>query len=207
MAYSTPSDLRVLHALRVKGFAETDLVADLAGLPDPEVVGHLETFQAEGLVQRRDGRLSGWSLTSDGRAEAAQRIQDDLGVSGQQAVVDVGYQAFLAVNRRLLEVCSAWQVKDGGMQPNDHTDESYDHKVVQALVDVHGDAAPICASLGGALERFSPYGVRLHAALERVLAGEGDWFTAPLIDSYHTVWFQLHEDLLVSLGIERGGDT
>ena len=203
MAHPTPSDLRVLHALRVKGFAETDLVADLVALPDPEVVGHLEAFQAEGLVQRRDGRLSGWSLTAEGRAEAARRIQDDLAASGQRPAVDGGYQAFLAVNGQLLEVCTSWQMKDGGMQPNDHTDEGYDHKVVQALVDVHGDAAPICASLGDALERFSPYGVRLHAALERVLAGEGDWFTGPLIDSYHTVWFQLHEDLLVSLGVER----
>ena len=24
-----------------------------------------------------------------------------------------------------------------------------------------------------------------------------------MIDSYHTVWFELHEDLLATLGIER----
>ena len=41
------------------------------------------------------------------------------------------------------------------------------------------------------------------AALARLHAGDKDWFTKPLIDSYHTVWFQLHEDLLTTLGIER----
>ena len=27
-------------------------------------------------------------------------------------------------------------------------------------------------------------------------AGDSDWFTKPMIASYHTVWFELHEDLL-----------
>ena len=38
-------------------------------------------------------------------------------------------------------------------------------------------------------------------------AGEKDWFTKPTIDSYHTVWFELHENLLATLGIERGKET
>ncbi|MDP9020051.1 MAG: MarR family transcriptional regulator, partial [Actinomycetota bacterium] len=45
-----------------------------------------------------------------------------------------------------------------------------------------------------------------HHALRRVVAGEGDWLTRPLIDSYHTVWFELHQDLLDTLGIERGSE-
>jgi hypothetical protein len=28
-----------------------------------------------------------------------------------------------------------------------------------------------------------------------------------MIDSYHTVWFQLHEDLLNTLGIERSKEA
>jgi hypothetical protein len=27
-----------------------------------------------------------------------------------------------------------------------------------------------------------------------------------MIDSYHSVWFELHEDLLATLGIERGSE-
>ena len=29
--------------------------------------------------------------------------------------------------------------------------------------------------------------------------GDSDWLTSPRIDSYHTVWMQLHEDLLLAL--------
>lgn len=203
MAHETPADLLVLHGLRVKGFAETDVVSALVGLPDAEVVAHLEHAAADGLVQRRDGRLSGWSLTAEGRAAEAARLAEDLDASGARPRVEAGYRAFLAVNPRLLEVCTRWQMTDGGPTPNDHTDEAYDKAVVGELVDVHAEAAPVCADLGDALARLAAYGDRLHAALQRVLAGEGDWFTAPLIDSYHTVWFQLHEDLLATLGIER----
>jgi pyruvate,orthophosphate dikinase len=42
--------------------------------------------------------------------------------------------------------------------------------------------------------------------VDRVEAGERDWFTKPLIDSYHTVWFELHEDLLSTLGKERASE-
>ncbi|MBV8161068.1 MAG: hypothetical protein JO265_09110 [Acidimicrobiia bacterium] len=62
------------------------------------------------------------------------------------------------------------------------------------------------ARLGSVLDRFGPYGQRLAAAVERVEAGDHDWFTKPLIDSYHTVWFELHEDLLSTLGKERASE-
>jgi hypothetical protein len=50
--------------------------------------------------------------------------------------------------------------------------------------------------------RFALYGTRLTTALDRVLGGNPA-YVADTLDSYHTVWFQLHEDLLVTLGISR----
>ena len=62
---------------------------------------------------------------------------------------------------------------------------------------------PVLADLASALARFEGYGERFAAARRLVEAGERDWFTRPLIDSYHTIWFELHEDLLATLGLER----
>ena len=62
---------------------------------------------------------------------------------------------------------------------------------------------PVCRDLAAALERFDGYGERLASARKKVEGGDTDWFTKPLIDSYHTVWFELHEDLLATLGIDR----
>jgi hypothetical protein len=61
----------------------------------------------------------------------------------------------------------------------------------------------VCGTLGSQLARFSGYGPRLATAVDKVEKGDTDWFTKPLIDSYHTVWFELHEDLLATLAIER----
>ena len=47
------------------------------------------------------------------------------------------------------------------------------------------------------------YKQRLDDAYDKVLAGEHDWVSGARIDSYHTVWFELHEDLLRMLGRER----
>ena len=54
------------------------------------------------------------------------------------------------------------------------------------------------------MPHFAPYRERLRSARRRVVDGEHDWFTSPRVDSYHTVWMELHEDLLAALGWERG---
>jgi hypothetical protein len=62
---------------------------------------------------------------------------------------------------------------------------------------------PILRRLAEKVTRFAEYRPRLTDALRRVHDGENDWFVSPRIDSYHTVWMQLHEDLLLALGRER----
>ena len=59
-----------------------------------------------------------------------------------------------------------------------------------------GQFAELVARLGRYLER-------LDAAYDNVLAGDLDFVSGARIDSYHTVWFELHEDLLRMLGRER----
>ena len=63
---------------------------------------------------------------------------------------------------------------------------------------------PLCADLAGALDRFTGYDVRLGRALARVERGERSYVDRPRADSVHTVWFELHEDLLATLGRSRG---
>jgi hypothetical protein len=60
--------------------------------------------------------------------------------------------------------------------------------------------------LGRVLARFGVYDQRFDHAAVRVASGDHDWFTKPSIDSYHTVWFELHENLLATLGIDRSSE-
>jgi DNA-binding MarR family transcriptional regulator len=198
----------VLHGLRLKGFAEAAPVAEAAGLDAAEVEDHLRALAGEGLVSRRDGRVSGWSLTSDGRAEHRRLVSEELDVSGAKAVVDDAYRRFLALNPELLAVCTAWQLRPEGDASvvNDHGDAAYDRQVVERLAAVHGQVEPLTDELARHLGRYGRYGPRLRAALDKVTGGDPVWFTKPIIDSYHTVWFELHEDLLCTLGLERAAE-
>lgn len=205
--YSDPRFL-VLHGLRLKGFGDVSAVAEAAGVDDPDAKPELDGLVAEGLAAYREGRLSGFTLTPAGRAEHARLIAEELDGSGQRDAVHAAYQRFLGINGDLLGICTAWQLRDvdGESVVNDHSDPAHDAAVIDQLADLDAKVQPICADLGRALQRFAAYGERLGGALAKVRAGDHDWFTKPMIASYHTVWFELHEDLLATLGIERSSE-
>ena len=77
-------------------------------------------------------------------------------------------------------------------------------RFVQAAGTTTGNPVQIAGFTGA--ERRKHRGDDLRSALERLVDGDTDWFTKPTIPSYHTVWFELHEDLLVTLGIERSSE-
>lgn len=203
-AASDPAFL-VLHVLRLKGFADTSVVATRVRLPEADAVELLEKAAAGGQTSRRDGRISGWALTAEGRAAHAELVRAEVIAAGVHDDIDAAYRRFHEVNNVLLNVCTDWQLRDGAL--NDHGDEAYDASVIERLEAVDAKVQPVCTDLGAALERLADYGPRFGHALERVQAGDRDWFAKPMIDSYHTAWFELHEDLLVTLGIERSKES
>jgi hypothetical protein len=205
MAHPSAPGFLVLHGLRLKGFGEPPGIADAVGLDVAAVEEHLAKLQAQELVLRREGRLAGWALTPAGRAEQQRLAALDAADAGATDVVRRAYERFLALNGDLLGVCTDWQVRAGA--PNDHGDAGYDAAVLDRLRAIHAGLGPVLDQLVGALDRYAPYPPRFDAALARLDAGELEWFTKPLIDSYHTIWFELHEDLLSTLGIERSQEA
>jgi hypothetical protein len=205
VAHASDPSFSVLHGLRLKGFADDAAIATTSGLPNAQLDDLLAGLNAEELVLHRDGRLSGWALTPKGRARHAELLEEELDASSARDKVEAGYRRFLEINRDLLTTCTDWQLRpsNGEPVPNDHTDAAYDASVIARLATVDDSVAPICDDLASVLDRFSRYHRRLNGALGKVQSGDTDWFTKPMIDSYHTVWFELHEDLLVTLGIER----
>ena len=203
-AHRSEPDLLVLHALRCGGAATTErLESTLGALFTDDVEGLLLDFAAQGLVAHGGGAFGGWRLTDAGRAADAERIGSELDRTGARPVVQAACDGFLPLNQRTLDVCSQWQVRS--LQPmvlNDHTDPEYDAGVLAKLEAVDAQVQPVCTELAGRLARFSTYSVRLASALERARRGEQE-FVADGLDSYHAVWFQLHEDLLATLGISR----
>jgi len=200
-----------LHVVRVRGVTGSAEIAAATGLDEDAVDAAMQAHAAHDLVTLRTGALAGWALTPFGRDEDAQRCAAELDGAGIRDAVDALYRRFLELNPQLLRLCTDWQLYPPAdnktpPEPNRHEDPAYDAEVVARLGKVDSAAQPICDELADALARFGTYGPRLAAARVRVEAGEHDWMTKPLIDSYHSVWFELHEDLLATLGIERGSE-
>ena len=206
MGHPSSPALLVLHALRLKGFAKAEVVSRSTGLETEDIESQLADLAGNELVARREGRISGWALTAAGREAHRTYLQEELAANGLRDEIHAGYRRFLALNGELLALCTAWQMRERpGAEPvmNDHRDAAYDAAVVERLDRVHDGVLPVCRDLAGCLERYTPYEPRFTTAHRRVHGGEPEWLTRPLIDSYHTVWFELHEDLLATLGLER----
>src|SRR5690606_35399983 len=200
--------LAVLHGLRLGSVVRVDDLARRTGLPSGEVSAQLAAALERGWVRHHEGRLPGWSLTRSGREEGERLLAEELDAAGAREAVAAVHAEFVPLNARVLEVCTAWQVvvRDGVEVPNDHRDEAYDAAVLERLAALHASARPLLRRLSAARERFRGCDPRLEAAHKRTLAGDVEWFTRPTIDSYHTVWFELHEDLLATLGLRREGE-
>jgi hypothetical protein len=197
--------LQVLLALRLRSFAPSEVLAERSGLDHETVSVVLKECAESGWAAHRDGRVSGWSLTTDGRVHGEQLLAHELDAAGVRAEVEQAYGRFLGLNGELLAICTDWQVvgPEGEQAVNDHTDADHDAAVLLRLDVLHAEALPVTDDLAALLARFGGYGGRLSTAHGHVVAGEHDWLTRPMIDSYHTVWFELHEDLLATLGRER----
>lgn len=79
--------------------------------------------------------------------------------------------------------------------------------MIERLGELHRSLVPEVGGVGGLIPRFDAYPARMTRALDRVRDNQLDWFTKPVIDSYHTIWFELHEDLLATLNLDRAHET
>jgi hypothetical protein len=198
------TDLLVLHTLRCLGFTDLDRVADAGGLTPSDTESRLIDLAVAGLVTRTSGPFGGWGLTEAGKAEDARLVAAERDAAGARDAVTAAFETFLVLNPELLDLCTAWHMRpaDGVTGINDHTDTAYDARVLARFVDLDQRAAAVCARLTAALPRFGRYRGRLTTALDLARAGRLEHL-ADTTTSYHNVWFQLHEDLLVTLGIPR----
>ena len=115
------------------------------------------------------------------------------------------HQRFEVVNNELKQVITDWQTMTvGGQQvANDHSDADYDNGVIDRLGGVHEKVEPILKAFATTVPRFAYYLDKLETALEKAEDGDSAWVSDATIDSYHTVWFELHEDILRVLGEQR----
>ena len=188
------TELAVLQAVRLKGRVSRD---DLGATLGSDDVGRT----VDGLVEA--------GLLVDGptlRISPEGRVRLEELLTSERERIDVAailaaHGEFRSVNAEFKALVTDWQLRGG--QPNPHDDADYDAAVLVRLDEVHHRVTPLVNAVAAQLPRLGRYAAKLQSALDRVRAGETMWLSRPLIDSYHTVWFELHEELILAAGLTR----
>lgn len=194
------SELTVLQTVRLKGRVSPAELAATLGADLAEIARTVRQLTESGLLVG-DAVLQ---LSRDGRARLDELLATERSDVDTSALL-AAYERFRVVNADFKKAVTDWQLKDG--DPNTHQDAEYDAGVLARIDAIHQRVVPIIAAAAAQLPRLSAYSAKLQRALDRVKAGDIAWLSRPLIDSYHTVWFELHEELIGAAGLTRAAEA
>jgi len=192
--------------LVLKGMATAEALAGLARVEADAMAAVLEALVAEGhAMPGPGGRVL---LTPDGTAAADAAYAAEAAVAGP--FIEPHLDRFHELNHRFKQVVTDWQMRtvDGQQVLNDHSDADYDAGVLAALSnDVHHGICEVIDAVAEGLGRIGRYRHRLGEAVAAIAAGQLEMVAHPLKESYHTVWFELHEELIRLSGRNRADEA
>jgi pyruvate,orthophosphate dikinase len=201
---ATATSDEVLEVLLIKGIATVDqLTLNLAC--DPESLSALlAQLRAASLIEAATG---GDRLTGEGKLRALAAFDADRQRVGADRLAEL-LGSFHDLDLRMKDTVTAWQLRPSGDEPvfNDHSDPGYDAQVLARLSELHHDAVAWMVPLTAAFARFGRYQGRLEWALTVAQGGDQRYVASPRVDSYHSVWFELHEDLIRLIGRRRSDE-
>jgi hypothetical protein len=203
MSSATDTELLAVHGLAVKKAGSPAAVAAVVGADEEEIEASLVAAVAAG---RAAGAKGTFMVSPAGREWLESRYPEAFAEFRADPAASETYERFERINRELLALFTDWQMipsAGGERVPNDHSDPDYDTEVIDRLGAQHERAERVLDSFAALEPRLGLYKERLDSAYDKALAGEHEWVSGARIDSYHTVWFELHEDLLRMLGRER----
>jgi len=194
----------VIRCLSIKGTASIDTLADALLTTAPAVESALAELAGAGMLGPGSSSVR---LSDAGAAQATALMEADR----RQWSVDVAasvLDAFQPFDERVKTAVTAWQVRstDGQQVLNDHADATYDATVLADLRKIHSEVLAWLASFADVSGRLRSYAARLDRAAAAVVAGDHRFVSSPRVDSYHSVWFELHEELLRLAGRSRPAD-
>jgi pyruvate,orthophosphate dikinase len=200
-----PDEDTVVRALHIKGFATPEALGPAVLSSEGGVRPALAELESKGLV-KKIGEM--YQLTEQGKSLGESLIGEDRDRWSLERANEA-LDGFLPLDQRVKVIVTSWQMRevDGEQVINDHSDEEYDEQVISELASVHRDAVAWLEPHTDGLPRLTAYVERLEKAMARVEEGDYDHVASPRIDSYHNVWFELHEDLILLAGRTREEET
>jgi pyruvate,orthophosphate dikinase len=154
----------------------------------PAVVDQLVTAR---LVERGEVLMT----TAAGEAALSEWFAADRAALGTAATTL--HEQFQPLDATLKLLASTWQSAEAS------DDWERRLEIVEALASLHDQLTELFSRYRAPIGRFDDYIRRLGQALAQVREGRTAYVASLSVDSYHTAWFQMHEDLLRVLDEQR----
>lgn len=180
--------LRFLQALRVKGRCDAARLAGAWALDDSRALEVLALLRGEGLVEEKGGFHA---LSEAGERLRAQLLEAERAQVDSHAMESL-YGEFLAVDPVFKQL-----VADVQLGTRERADAASD------LAPLHEQLAPLLERVSALLPRLQPYAQRFQDALAALEGGDPRYLASPLVESYHGIWFEFHEELIQASGRTR----
>lgn len=177
--------LAVLQHLSMEGIAETE---ELVEVVDGDVRQTLDELEAEGYVEDEGF----WYLTDAGEERLNEVCRDRFSADQREALRGM-FDRFEALDSGMKDLASDWQTGEYG--PGEMAEELAG--IQQEVEELFEELPPEVQSA------YSRHTGALAGAIEKLRDGNEEYVTGTDVDSYHTVWFRLHDDLLRTLGEGR----
>ena len=195
----------VLRGLMIKGLVPPEGLALALSSSTDAVKPLVDALVAGGLAETSAGAFR---LTGEGKLRALDGFEADRERAGGEAACVAALDQFIVLDARMKDLVTAWQIRDAANQVfNDHTDAAYDAAILEQLGAIHGGVVELLATLGQTLWRMACYRERLEHALITARAGDHKYVASVRVDSYHSIWFELHEDLIRLSGRRRSDEA
>jgi len=197
--------LQLKRTLRLKGVASKDVLASALRIGDNELTALLKQG-CDSAEIRETSR--GYTLTPEGRENLAESLANERATINSVRLEAV-YARFCALNGPFKQLISDWQLRtvNGENVPNDHSDAEYDSSIFAKLQQSHDAMSDVLAKAADLVPRLAVYRPRFDDALAEVLRGNIRMMAAPIVDSYHTLWFELHEEFIELCGRTRAQEA
>ncbi|SNR91579.1 hypothetical protein SAMN06265360_13216 [Haloechinothrix alba] len=195
-------EIRVLQAVRLKGRPQAGDIARSTDIPAESLDALLSRLVEDGLLSEARGR---YKVTPEGKERLHELLEAERASIDTDALLSA-YRDFEPFNSQFKQLMTDWQQIDENT-PNDHSDADYDARVVQRLGELHDDFLPLVERIVSVVPRLAAYRDRFSSALAAAVDGDHSWLAHPLKDSYHTVWFEFHEELIGLAGLSRQAEA
>jgi hypothetical protein len=169
-----------VHALALRG--------SLKHLP-----GDGRQLEAAGLICSTP---YGFTLTDSGH-RLHRTLSEQERATIDVALLDIVSEPLLAAWRRVKTLEPRWNAADAAKR----------RRLISELVAIVEEVQPTLRRTAEIAPRFGEYIARLREAERRLLDGELDYAFDPAVESIATVWRELHEDNLQTLGYAQESES